>query len=735
MKSIKQRIIVCCIFAAIAAVTAVSLIQDRRSQAGGEPEAVPERLPAFPGAEGAGMYTTGSRGGEVYEVTTLRDGGPGSLRDAVSKGNRTVVFRVSGTIELVGPLSIKGSNLTIAGQTAPGDGITIAKYETNIDADNVMIRYLRFRLGDTSKREADAFGGRGRRDIVIDHCSTSWAVDEVLSAYAIRNLTVQWSLLGESLTMSVHQKGAHGYGGIWGGQNVTFHHNLIVHNSSRNPRFPGETPVKDNLIDFRNNVIYNWGFKASYGGENARVNAVGNYYKWGPDTRERAKQFMLDPAGPGGQWYVAGNYIDGFPEGTANNWNAVSGADASMVKLTQPIPFEHEVKTQTADEAYETVLQQAGAIVPRRDAVDARLVADVRNRTGRQINSQAEVGGFRKSEPAEAPLDSDHDGMPDSWEKAQRLDSNNPDDRNRIGKGGYTMLENYLNSIAGNVANPSVVLTSPKVNTIYGGNADIAIEADVKPVSGAKIRKVEFYDNDVKLGESAAAPYRFTWKAVPDGTHFLSAYVVDDKGMAAQSTAVPVHVNKATDLEGWHTADIGQPGIQGFASLREGRFTLKSAGKLEGKSDAFRFVYRTMEGDGDIIAKVEAITAVAEGTGAGVMIRAGLEPEAAAAMMRISYIKSGTGGAFAARTTAAADLKSMESKDGTFPYWVKLSRRWETVTGYMSHDGQEWKPYGTADVKLGGTVYVGLAADAVKTSNQIDNYTVATLSNVSIVNK
>ncbi|CAG7627239.1 hypothetical protein PAESOLCIP111_02895 [Paenibacillus solanacearum] len=733
MKPIQRRLLACCIVAAVAAVTAAALIHDRRSTSVGAPEAVPERLPAFPGAEGAGMYTTGGRGGAVYEVTTLRDGGPGSLRDGVSKGNRTVVFRVSGTIELVAPLSIKGSNLTIAGQTAPGDGITVAKYETNIDADNVIIRYMRFRLGEAAKREADAFGGRSRRDIVIDHCSTSWAVDEVLSAYAIRNMTVQWSLLGESLTMSVHQKGAHGYGGIWGGQNATFHHNLIVHNSSRNPRFPGELPVKDNVIDFRNNVIYNWGFKASYGGENARVNVVGNYYKWGPNTRERAKSFILDPAGPGGEWYVAGNDIDGFPEVTKDNWKAVSGADDSMIKRTQPIPFEQEVKAETAQQAYEAVLQQAGAITPRRDAVDARLVADVRNRTGRQINTPAEVGGFRINGPAEAPTDADHDGMPDSWEKTQRLDPGNPDDRNRIGQGGYTMLEHYLNSIAGHVANPSVALTSPKANAIYEGNADIAIEADVKPVSGANIRKVEFYGNDVLLGESAAAPYRFTWRAVPDGTYFLSAYAVDDKGMAAQSDAVPVHVNAATALEGWLTADIGQPGIRGFAALQDGQFTLKSAGTIGGKSDAFRFVYRSLDGDGDIIAKVEGITAVAEGTGAGVMIRAGLEPEAAAAIMRVSYVKLGTGGAFEARTATGADLKSTADKDGTFPYWVKLSRRGSTVTGYMSPDGLEWKPYGTADLELGATVYAGLAADAVKTANRIDNYTTAKLSGVSIV--
>lgn len=733
-----KKAILLMVLAVAAIIAAISLADHRLEQPdrGSDAAVVPAKVPAFPGAEGGGMYATGGRGGEVYEVTTLSDSGPGSLRDAVSRGNRTVVFRVSGTIELKSPLYIRGNNLTIAGQTAPGDGITVAGYDTNIDADNVIIRYMRFRLGDISKREADAFGGRFHRNIIIDHCSTSWSVDEVLSLYAVSDVTVQWSILGESLTMSAHAKGAHGYGGIWGGRNATFHHNLIVHNSSRNPRFAGESPQPDNTIDFRNNVIYNWGFKASYGGENARVNVVNNYFKWGPDTKERAKRYLIDPAGPGGEWYVFGNYVDGFPDVTADNWKGVYGADQVTVKRTEPIPFANEVTMQTPQEAYEAVLNQAGATVPRRDAVDARLVADVLNRTGRQINSQVEVGGFRRGEAsAAAPLDSDHDGMPDYWEKQRGLNPNNPEDRNRIGKDGYTELEMYLNWLAdaGDTANPQVTLMSPAANQVFAERADISIAADVKPADGAKVRKVEFYRNDQKLGEVAEAPYRFNWSNVPEGTHYLSAFAVDDRGMVGQSAVVPVHVNSPSALTEWKSADIGRPGIEGHASSGDGKMILKSAGKIGGTSDAFRFVYQELAGDFDITARVEAVTAVANEVGAGVMIRGGLAPDSAAAVMRISYVKLGTGGAFAVRHADGASMQTSDSEDGAFPYWVRLSRRGDTITGYMSKDGVEWKIYGSAELKLGDTVYAGLAADAAKLDNRIDNYLTAQFTDVSVV--
>lgn len=416
---------------------------------------------AFPGAEGFGRFTTGGRGGEVMLVTNLHDSGKGSLREAIeADGPRTVVFRVSGSIALKSELCIENGDLTIAGQSAPGDGICIKGYPVIIAADNVIIRYVRMRLGDANKLEADAISCIAQRDIIIDHCSMSWGIDEVASFYDNENFTLQWSVISESLHNSHHSKGAHGYGGIWGGKGASFHHNLLAHNFSRNPRFNGSRrhgePERE-IVDFRNNVIYNWGGNNAYGGEAGNQNLVANYYKYGPATGPKDR--IVEPGDEKGRWFVAENYVFGFPEITVDNWSGgVQGPFRDRaVRVDTAHPYA-PVQTHDAEQAFELVLEHAGAVLPKRDAVDERVIAEVRNGTATYggafgansgiIDSQRQVGGWPELNSAPAPLDEDNDGMSDDWERAHNLNPSDPEDRNGDFNGdGYTNLETYLNDL------------------------------------------------------------------------------------------------------------------------------------------------------------------------------------------------------------------------------------------------------------------------------------------------
>ena len=261
-------------------------------------------IPAFPGAEGFGMYTTGGRGGVVYHVTKLDDDGTeGTFRWACNKsGKRTIVFDVNGTIFLKSSLDLKNGNVTIAGQTAPGDGICIADYPFTIKADNVILRFLRFRCGNrhVADHEGDGLGGMDRKNLMVDHCSVSWSIDECLSVYGSTNITVQWCIASQSLNNAGHSKGAHGYGGNWGGSGASYHHNFMAHHGSRVPRLgPRPGTQADERMDLRNNVFYNWGGNGCYGGEGMNVNIVNNYYKPGPTTQKRSTAIQYRIAAPG----------------------------------------------------------------------------------------------------------------------------------------------------------------------------------------------------------------------------------------------------------------------------------------------------------------------------------------------------------------------------------------------------------------------------------------------------
>ncbi|HQZ49639.1 MAG TPA: pectate lyase [Chitinophagaceae bacterium] len=436
---------------------------------------------AFPGAEGFGKYATGGRGGKILIVSNLNDAGEGSFRKAaIANGKRIIVFAISGTIHLNSPLSIKG-DITIAGQTAPGDGICIADYPVGLSGNNIIIRYLRFRMGDKNQNKGmvpgsghdDALSASRRSNIIIDHCSISWSTDECFSVYGGDSTTLQWNLISEPLNYSYHfEEGDkdfenHGYGGIWGGSHLSAHHNLFAHCVSRNPRFNGtRLGATKEFVDFRNNVIYNWGGNSTYGGEAGNYNMINNYYKYGPSTNKNVKFRIVNPTKTDaldfGKFYVNGNYVDGAKDVTKNNWLGIQmgngGTEADKKEAVIDNPFSTEqITEQSAVKAYEEVLKFVGASY-KRDTLDERIISDVKNRTGRFIDVQ---GGFPhgtayeltmnawpvlKSLPAHA--DTDKDGMPDDWEKKNGLNPIDPSDasQNKLDK-HYTNVEVYINSI------------------------------------------------------------------------------------------------------------------------------------------------------------------------------------------------------------------------------------------------------------------------------------------------
>lgn len=422
---------------------------------------VPEVL-AFPGAEGAGRLALGGRGGQVLRVTHLGDSGPGSLRAAIeTRGPRTVIFDIGGTIRLASPLTLRHGQITLAGQTAPGGGITLRDHPLIIAADDVVVRHIRSRLGDESRVEADAISVERGRRIILDHVSASWSVDETLSVGSrydppergIYDVTVQWSIIAESLNRSAHAKGDHGYGSLvrgGHGARMTFHHNLWAAHRARMPR-PGNynPPSVDPVgprFEFRSNVFYGWG--GSYAGYNADTDShsayafVGNAYSPGPDSTGR---WAFEESNPLARAWFEGNAMaDVLPP---DPWSVVKDADRPSYRLPAR-PDWAAPATETADEARTTVLAGAGA-GPVRDPVDERIVSGVRARSLRIIDSQSEVGGWPELAPGNPWVDADGDGLPDDWELARGLDPLAPSDGHADLDGdGFTNLEDWLNSLA-----------------------------------------------------------------------------------------------------------------------------------------------------------------------------------------------------------------------------------------------------------------------------------------------
>ena len=480
-------VLIGCVTGALASLCAAgSDDKQAASQPSGLPQAI---IPAFPGAQGAGAFTPGGRGGKVYVITTLEDYDPntqapipGSFRAAAEANEpRIIVFGVGGLITLKAQVNIDSPYVTIAGQSAPGDGICIRGETVAINTHDVVIRYMRFRRGAVDRRD-DALGGHPVGNIIVDHCSTSWGLDETLSIYRhvyhppdggkaqklpTVNVTIQWTIISEGLN-PFH----HAFGATWGGKNTSFHHNLFACNTGRNPSI-GMT-FDFNFVD---NVVFNWQHRTGDGGDEGSLgNFINNYYKPGPAVHTGSVQYRivrpdgkkyphgttLPSAGMFGQWYVAGNVVEGNEKVTADNWAGgvqFGGGGHTPEELQEiikaarvdsPLPMM-PLTIQPAKEAYELVLAGAGATRPVRDAVDTRIVEEVRTgkvtfQDGIIIDPQ-QVGGWPEYKSAPAPKDSDGDGIPDDWEIAHGLnphDANDASAPSRCGD-GYTNIEEYLN--------------------------------------------------------------------------------------------------------------------------------------------------------------------------------------------------------------------------------------------------------------------------------------------------
>ena len=443
----------------------------------------PANVPAFPGAEGGGKFSFGGRGGKVFVVTNLDDGGPGSFREAVeSAGPRIVVFNIAGIIHLKQPLHVLAPYITIDGHTAPGDGVCVAGFSTLVDTHDVVIRYMRFRRGATNLFDRDdCLGGQPIGNIIVDHCSCSWGLDENLSMYRhvyrpkdskeflkypTLNITLQWNISSEALNTY-----GHAFGGTWGGNNTSFHHNLFACNTGRNPSIGMSYD-----FNFVNNVVFNWRHRTLDGGDQgSRVNCINNYYKPGPVTENsvshriglpQSSTFKPDLTVRYGKWFAAGNIVEGNDAVTKDNWNggiqfkaggtqedpeyeAGSATKILIAQVREANPFPMApVKMESAQDACNDVLANAGAALPRRDSVDERAIREAK--TGKMdfekgiITDIAQVGGYPdyKGEPWK---DLGADGIRKSWKEKFHFDVNDASLANKDLQGdGYTVIEKYL---------------------------------------------------------------------------------------------------------------------------------------------------------------------------------------------------------------------------------------------------------------------------------------------------
>lgn len=468
-------------------------------------------IPAFPGAEGGGMYATGGRGGTVVHVTNLNDSGPGSFREAVGTSNRIVVFDVGGTIELKSDVVVKG-NVTVAGQTAPGGGgITLKNFKIGMGGDNIICRFISSRPGERgTNADYDAWGGSNGGNTIIDHCSLGWANDEQFGLYSKNdNMTVQWSVIGPSNSFSYHSKGIHGFGIMLGRSNTSWHHNMIAHNISRN--FRGKVPGA-NASDFVNNVIYNWGYQTAYG-TMGQLNYVGNYLKEGNSTKD-ARHFISTPdsgsAPENYKFYLTGNVLTNvngkeYKDITLNNWAGMKLKDTvnypeSVLRSDEHFPVYAKgvdvsvaKNAESADEAYRNVLKYTGAGIDSksRPLIDQEVMKEAQTGKGyitgaRPLEEATEAQkadiekynihfvdytGYYPQMSEKTIIDTDNDGMPDDWELERGLDPNDPTDYmgDYLGE-GYNNIEYYINDLTVDAFPKGVVTISKTLKELSKKN-------------------------------------------------------------------------------------------------------------------------------------------------------------------------------------------------------------------------------------------------------------------------
>ncbi len=764
-----------------------------------------EKQLAFPGAEGGGKFSPGARGVlendkaiEVYHVTNLNNSGKNSFPDAISKEGRIIVFDVSGIIELEGTLKITKNNLTILGQTAPGDGITISGGDIVLDDNvkNVIIRYIRVRPTDKKSGEPDGMGGRFNSNIIFDHCSVSWCVDELLTLYAGSSeegvqgssLTIQNTIGSESLKMSNHIKGAHGYGAILGGTNASYLYNLLAHHDSRSPRMDRELQK----TEFSNNVIYNWGqTNSAYGAEpysyNAKtynpsyLNWIGNYYKYGPSTRENLRYRVFDISAPKNvgdemsKFYFHDNYVNGV--GIINDYknNTYINNYSKAELLTEKLDMgDCSFNAMSAEEAYNYVLDNVGATLPKRDAIDARIINDVKNGSGRIINNADEVGGF-------IPISEEHRTfeISEEWLNENGFGSMNETSVINGGKfDGYTVIEAYINDWTEEQSkiiptNPNIIVQSPAISslnnsiegldvnngewTVVNENEYLKYQATAFAVGESEVIKMELYDKN-KLLDSFNGNIIDKDILLEPGNHFLTCRAYNTKGEQTQSTSSLVYVKSVASPGSYLFTEIRENNYKGGytgkggASIDEktGVYTICGSGRITKKeNDNCGFMYKPVSGDFDLIVRTEEIPKFENQQVSGLMVRTGLDSKACMAMIGDGWWKNGENVHIFSRTANGAVLKESYFKDISgkdcdnnnvsyiVPRYMRIQRNGNSITLSVSNGGKVWDDNERQPViinyeNLPDTMYVGLAIDSAFGVSSKEYFASAKFSRLSL---